>query len=64
MYAAMFLAMGLTPKYIPSFSWGSDGVERYEFEKALANIATGKPCKKQVLSENERIILKHIFDHY
>ena len=55
---------GLTPKYIPSFSWGSDGVERYEFEKAVANIANWKALKKQVLSENERIVLKHIFDHY
>lgn len=55
---------GLTPKYIPSFSWGSDGVERYEFEKALANIANWKALKKQVLSENEKIVLKHIFDHY
>ena len=55
---------GLTPKYIPSFSWGSDGLERYEFEKAVANVANWKALKKQVLSENERIVLKHIFDHY
>jgi UDP-N-acetylglucosamine diphosphorylase/glucosamine-1-phosphate N-acetyltransferase len=55
---------GLTPKYIPSFSWGSEGVERYEFEKALANIANWKALKKQVLSENEKNVLKHIFDHY
>ena len=26
---------GLTPKYIPSFSWGSEGVKRYEYKKAL-----------------------------
>ena len=55
---------GLTPKYIPSFSWGSDGVERYEFEKALANISNWKALKKQTVSEGEKIILKHIFDHY
>ena len=55
---------GLTPKYIPSFSWGSEGVERYEFEKALSNIANWKALKKQVLSENEKNVLKHIFDHY
>ena len=23
---------GLTPKYLPSFSWGNDGIDRYEFE--------------------------------
>lgn len=55
---------GLTPKYIPSFSWGSDGVERYEFEKALSNIQNWKALKKQIVTENEKIILKHIFDHY
>ena len=35
-----------------------------EFEKALTNIANWKALKKQVLSENEKIVLKHIFDHY
>lgn len=55
---------GLTPKYIPSFSWGSDGVERYEFEKAVANIINWKALKKEILSGNEKSILKHIFDHY
>ena len=55
---------GLTPKYIPSFSWGSEGVERYEFEKALTNIAKWKALKKQIVSESEKFILKHIFDHH
>lgn len=55
---------GLTPKFIPHFSWGSDGVERYEFEKALSDIQNWKQLKHQLLSENEKIILKHIFDHY
>jgi UDP-N-acetylglucosamine diphosphorylase/glucosamine-1-phosphate N-acetyltransferase len=55
---------GLTPKYIPCFSWGSDGVERYEFKKALSDIQNWKQLKAQSLSENERIILKHIFERY
>ena len=55
---------GLTPKYIPNFSWGSDGVERYEFEKALSDIQNWKQLKHQLLTENEKIILRHIFDHY
>ena len=55
---------GLTPKYIPSFSWGSEGVQRYKFEKALANISRWKALKKQVVSESEKFILKHIFDHH
>jgi UDP-N-acetylglucosamine diphosphorylase/glucosamine-1-phosphate N-acetyltransferase len=55
---------GLTPKYIPSFAWGSEGVERYDFEKALANISNWKALKKEAITESEKFILKHIFDHY
>ena len=55
---------GLTPKYIPSFSWGSDGVERYQFEKAVSDIKNWKKLKDQSVSENEITILKHIFKHY
>ncbi|MGZ3854249.1 MAG: putative sugar nucleotidyl transferase [Flavisolibacter sp.] len=58
------IATGLTPKYIPSFSWGSDGVERYQFEKALVDIQNWKSLKQQSVSENEITILKHIFSHY
>lgn len=55
---------GLTPKYIPCFSWGSDGVERYKLEKALVDIQNWKQLKQQSLSENEISVLKHIFNHY
>jgi UDP-N-acetylglucosamine diphosphorylase/glucosamine-1-phosphate N-acetyltransferase len=55
---------GLTPKFIPSFSWGADGVQRYDFDKALAHIQNWKALKKEVLTENETSILNHIFDHY
>jgi len=55
---------GLTPKYIPSFSWGSEGIERYELEKAFTDIQAWKALKHQTITENEKKILKHIFDHY
>jgi UDP-N-acetylglucosamine diphosphorylase/glucosamine-1-phosphate N-acetyltransferase len=55
---------GLTPKYIPSFAWGSDGVERYEFEKALQDINNWMQLKSQSLAGSEKIILKYVFDHY
>lgn len=55
---------GLTPKYIPSFSWGSEGVKRYEFEKGLADIEAWKQLKKQSLTDNERKILKYIFEKF
>jgi UDP-N-acetylglucosamine diphosphorylase/glucosamine-1-phosphate N-acetyltransferase len=55
---------GLTPKYIPCFAWGSEGVERYEFEKACSDIGAWKALKHQSITEPEKKILKHIFDHY
>ncbi len=55
---------GLTPKYVPNFSWGSEGVNRYEFEKALKDIEGWKKLKGQSLSDNERSILTYIFKHY
>jgi UDP-N-acetylglucosamine diphosphorylase/glucosamine-1-phosphate N-acetyltransferase len=55
---------GLTPRYIPDFSWGSEGLKRYEFEKAIPDIENWKRLKGMTLSENERSILKYIFDNY
>jgi UDP-N-acetylglucosamine diphosphorylase / glucose-1-phosphate thymidylyltransferase / UDP-N-acetylgalactosamine diphosphorylase / glucosamine-1-phosphate N-acetyltransferase / galactosamine-1-phosphate N-acetyltransferase len=55
---------GLTPKYIPSFSWGSEGMHRYEFEKAIRDIAAWKKLKNQDVTSNEQSILKYIFNHY
>jgi UDP-N-acetylglucosamine diphosphorylase / glucose-1-phosphate thymidylyltransferase / UDP-N-acetylgalactosamine diphosphorylase / glucosamine-1-phosphate N-acetyltransferase / galactosamine-1-phosphate N-acetyltransferase len=55
---------GLTPKYIPNFAWGSDGVERYRFDKALSDIQNWKSLKGHIISENEKSILKYIFEHY
>jgi UDP-N-acetylglucosamine diphosphorylase / glucose-1-phosphate thymidylyltransferase / UDP-N-acetylgalactosamine diphosphorylase / glucosamine-1-phosphate N-acetyltransferase / galactosamine-1-phosphate N-acetyltransferase len=55
---------GLTPKYIPNFSWGSEGVKRYELEKAFADIAGWKKLKAQTLTENEKSILTYIFKHF
>lgn len=55
---------GLTPKYIPSFSWGHDGLQRYDLEKAFANINNWKVFKGSALTSSEKTILQHIFDHY
>ncbi|MFI5131423.1 MAG: putative sugar nucleotidyl transferase [Chitinophagales bacterium] len=55
---------GLTPKYIPSFSWGSDGFDRYSLEKVFIDIAAWKKFKKHTLSEKEKSVLKYIFDNF
>jgi len=52
---------GLTPKFIPNFSWGSEGVKRYQLEKALLDIEDWKHLKSESLNQNEQIILTHIF---
>lgn len=54
---------GLTPKYIPNFSWGTEGLERYNFEKALHDIAGWKKLKNEELATDEKSVLKYIFDH-
>jgi UDP-N-acetylglucosamine diphosphorylase/glucosamine-1-phosphate N-acetyltransferase len=55
---------GLTPKYLPSFSWGNDGIDRYEFQRALTDIESWKKLKGKKISKKEKSILKHIFEHY
>ena len=55
---------GLTPKFIPSFSWGQEGIQRYKKEKAMEDIRNWKKLKEQTLTETEEVILNHIFDHF
>jgi UDP-N-acetylglucosamine diphosphorylase / glucose-1-phosphate thymidylyltransferase / UDP-N-acetylgalactosamine diphosphorylase / glucosamine-1-phosphate N-acetyltransferase / galactosamine-1-phosphate N-acetyltransferase len=49
-------------KHLPDFSWGSDGRTRYQFDKALSDIANWKKLKNQTLTAEEIKTLKHIFD--
>jgi UDP-N-acetylglucosamine diphosphorylase / glucose-1-phosphate thymidylyltransferase / UDP-N-acetylgalactosamine diphosphorylase / glucosamine-1-phosphate N-acetyltransferase / galactosamine-1-phosphate N-acetyltransferase len=56
--------IGLTPKHIPNFSWGSEGIKRYEYEKALLDIEGWKKLKAETTSDNEKMILKHIFEKF
>ncbi len=60
--SANVFGSGLTPKYIPSFSWGIDGKEKYTLEKALQDISNWKKLKNQLLEEKEIQTLQHIFD--
>ncbi|MBN8675996.1 MAG: glucose-1-phosphate thymidylyltransferase [Chitinophagales bacterium] len=62
--AANVFGNGLTPKYIPSFSWGSEGVKRYELEKAMVDIDDWKKLKNQSLNHAEKSILKYIFEKF
>lgn len=53
---------GNPPKYIPDFSWGQEGRIRYEWDKAIRDIASWKKLKGQALGEEEIKALRHIFN--
>jgi len=55
-------ADGLTPTYIPSFTWGGKTLSKYEFEKAISDIDNWKKLKNLSVTEQEVIKLKKIFD--
>ena len=61
--AANVFGEGLTPKYIPDFSWGSTGKEEYDFGKALKDICNWKKLKNKELTDHDIRLLKAIFDH-
>ena len=52
----------LLPKFIPDFSWGYDSGNKYEFDKAIKDIANWKKMKNKTISADETKVLKHIFD--
>ena len=59
---ANIFGAGLTPKYIPSFSWGIQEPAPYAIEKALQDIRNWKKLKNQLLTEKEIQRLRHIFE--
>jgi UDP-N-acetylglucosamine diphosphorylase/glucosamine-1-phosphate N-acetyltransferase len=60
--SAHVAGMGLTPKYIPDFSWGYPEPVQYEWDKALRDIANWKKLKNRSLSDNEILTLQRIFE--
>ena len=57
-------ATGLTPKLIPSFTWGCDGITRYKLSKALEDVDKWKNLKGMSISAREKQILKDIYKKY
>lgn len=58
------VAAGLTPKLIPNFSWGSDGITKYKLNKALVDIDNWKKLKGLMVSDREKEILTDIYKLY
>ncbi|MBS1668447.1 MAG: glucose-1-phosphate thymidylyltransferase [Bacteroidetes bacterium] len=55
---------GLSPKHIPSFSWGYPVFGKYQVEKAIVDIANWKKLKNELLTDREIQVLKHIFEKF
>ncbi len=60
--SANVFGSGLTPKYIPSFSWGAEGIKTYNFDAALQHIENWKQLKNTSLSAAEKSILKYLYE--
>lgn len=52
---------GLTPKFIPSFSWGAEGVNRYQFDKFVADLTIWKSWKGEEVTAEEVEMLYHVY---
>jgi UDP-N-acetylglucosamine diphosphorylase / glucose-1-phosphate thymidylyltransferase / UDP-N-acetylgalactosamine diphosphorylase / glucosamine-1-phosphate N-acetyltransferase / galactosamine-1-phosphate N-acetyltransferase len=57
-------ANGLVPKYIPHFTWGSDGITKYKLGKALEDINKWKQLKGFAITERETKILTDIYKKF
>ena len=59
---ANVFSKGLTPKFIPNFTWGANEC-KYEFDKAIADISNWKKMKNKTVSADEVAMLRHIFEN-
>ena len=55
---------GLSPKFIPDFTWGIKGLSRYELEKGLIDVMNWMKLKHLELDPKKVEVLKYIFNHY
>lgn len=55
---------GLTPRLIPNFSWGVDGITKYKLNKALIDVDNWKKLKGLTVSDREKQILTDIYKLY
>ncbi len=60
-FASVFLAHGLSPKFIPSFSWGGDNKDFYTYEQLIGEIKRWMKLKGQSLDEKNT---KAIYELY
>ena len=55
--------IGLTPKFIPDFSWGFNDWKAYSLDNAIRDINNWKEMKKSFLSEAGLLVLRHLYEN-
>jgi len=55
---------GLTPKFIPNFSWGTESIDRYDLNRSLMDIDNWKQLKNHSINEREKHLLKYIYEKF
>jgi UDP-N-acetylglucosamine diphosphorylase/glucosamine-1-phosphate N-acetyltransferase len=60
---AVLLRAGLTPRYIPSFAWGEEGITRYEWKKVVRDIERWKALKGEKLGVQELKMIEWIYNN-
>lgn len=58
------VGQGLTPAYIPPFSWGQEGIDRYRLPALLLAIGRWKQFKGKILSDYEKKVLTAVYKKY
>ena len=53
---------GLTPKFIPDFSWGFNEWKAYDFGKAIQDINNWQRMKNSSLSNEQITVLQHLYE--
>ena len=58
------VGQGLTPSYIPSFSWGQEGITRYRLPELLQVITRWRKLKGKSLSAYEQGLIESVYKKY
>jgi UDP-N-acetylglucosamine diphosphorylase/glucosamine-1-phosphate N-acetyltransferase len=62
--SSVIFGAALTPRYIPPFSWGEEGITRYKLDKVVRDIEQWKVLKGMQLTANEIKMLKFLYKNH
>lgn len=61
-FANIFANSGLNPKFIPGFTWGSDGKSTYEMEKLLDEVNRWMMMKNKKLDNTTKDLITNLYN--